>query len=301
VRITWPLALIALALVACSGGDQPRAETTGQPQADPRVEATIAAIATPAPAASTAELKELPLSDLSPEAVAYLEGREGPAGVAVAVPSSGAVYTWNGHEKFHMASIAKVGIMLAVMDQASKADRQLTEEELSYLRPMITVSDNETASILWNRIGGGQAVEDYLRSIGLTEVDPNKETCWGASYASAHDMALLFAKLALGEILDDETRRVAIDLLQQVDPSQTWGVIAAAPDERPDGTIVGVKDGWYPADCGWWVNSAGMLLPATDKPAYTMAVLTGQQSSWEYGIETIESVGRMVHERLHAP
>ena len=209
------------------------------------------------------------------------------------------IYTWNGHEKFHMASIAKVGIMLTVMDQASKAGRGLTDEELSDLRPMITVSDNETASILWNRIGGGQAVEDYLRSIGLNEIDPNKESCWGASYASAHDMALLFAKLALGEILEEETRRIAFELLQQVDPSQTWGVIAAAPDERPEGTIVGVKDGWYPADCGWWVNSAGMLLPGTDKPAYMMAVLTSEQSSWEYGIETIETVGQMVHERLH--
>jgi hypothetical protein len=258
-------------------------------------------LATPVPTPpSTGEYKELPLADLAPEAVEYLDARAGSAGMAVVVPSRGAIYTWNGHEKFHMASVAKVSIMLTLMSQALEAGRGLTDEEMSNLRPMITVSDNTRASVLWARIGGGDAVERYLREIGLLEIDPNKDDCWGASYASAHDTALLFAKLALGEILDDGMRSVAIDLLQQVDPSQTWGVIAAAPDDRPEGTIVGVKDGWYPADCGWWVNSAGMLVPGNDKPAYTIAVLTDEQATLQYGIETIEAVGEMIHARLHA-
>jgi hypothetical protein len=42
-----------------------------------------------------------------------------------------------------------------------------------------------------------------------------------------------------------------------------------------------------------------MLLPGNDKPAYMMAVLTGEQPTWEYGIETIETLGRLVHARLH--
>jgi hypothetical protein len=298
-KLIWLWAAVALS--ACGGTDE------SQPTAAPEVVIAASqmpsapAAPSPSPAPSAANLREAPLAELAPEAVAYLEGRDGPAGVAVAVPSSGVVYTWNGHEKFHMASVAKVGIMLTLMDQASKAGRALTGEELELLRPMITVSDNTTASALWNRIGGGQAVEDYLRSIGLSEIDPNKDSCWGASYASAHDMALLFAKLALGEILDDDTRRVAFELLQEVDPEQTWGVIAPAPYVLPEGTIIGVKDGWYPAECGWWVNSVGMLLPGNDRPAYTMAVLTAEQATWEYGMETIEVVGRMVHERLHAP
>jgi hypothetical protein len=228
-----------------------------------------------------------------------MQGREGPAGVAVVVPSQGVVYTYNGHELFHMASVAKVGIMLTVMKQALEAGRDLTEAELDQLRPMITVSDNVTASQLWEQIGGGQAVEDYFRSIGLQEIDPNKDTCWGASYASAHDVAVLLAELATGDILNASMRDIALGLMQEVDPAQTWGVIAARPETVPEGTIAAVKDGWYPADCGWWVNSAGVLIPGNDQPAYTVAVLTGEQSTWEYGIETIEGVGQRIHDALH--
>ncbi len=175
----------------------------------------------------------------------------------------------------------------------------MTDAEIEALTPMITVSDNDSALQLWQQVGGGQALEDYLGSIGLDEVTANVDTAWGASYASSYDVALLFAKLTRGEILDEPMRATAIDLLSQVEPSQAWGVIAAAPEVVPSGTIIGVKDGWYPADCGWWVNSAGLILPSNGAPAYTMAVLTSEQSTWEYGIETIETVGGFVHTALH--
>jgi hypothetical protein len=228
-----------------------------------------------------------------------MQERQGGAGVAVVVPSQGIIYTLNGHEEFHMASVAKVGIMLSLMNQAIQQHRDLTDAELESLGPMITVSDNVSASLLWQQIGGGQAVEDYFRSLGLQEIHPNKETCWGASYASAHDVALLLAGLATGEILDESMRDIALALMEEVDPSQTWGVIAARPGTVPEGTIAAVKDGWYPADCGWWVNSAGILIPGNEKPAYTIAVLTSEQSTWEYGIETIERVGELIHTALH--
>lgn len=247
----------------------------------------------------TEDYARLPLSDLSPEGVAYLASRQGTIGVSVVVPPQATVYSWNGEAQFHMASVAKVAIMLTLMNSAMEEGRDLTAEEMSYLRPMITISDNPTASALWNQIGGGEGIEKYLTSIGLVGINPNKDSCWGASYASADAAALLFATLAQGEILNPSMRQIALDLLQQVDPSQTWGVIASAPGVPPEGTILAVKDGWYPADCGWWVNSAGMLLPSNDKPAYTMAVLTGEQSTWEYGIETIEMIGAIVHKQLH--
>jgi hypothetical protein len=294
-------ALLIAAVVGpgCGGAAHNGGTATATVVEEPRTAQTPTPVSTTVSVPALSSLLELPLSALSPEAARYLEGRRGPVGVAVVVPSRGAVYTWNGHEMLHMASVAKVGIMLTLMDQAMKQGRDLTEAEIAMLTPMITVSDNASATQLWNQVGGGQGAEDYFRSIGLTEINPNKESCWGASYASAHDVAMLFAKLAFGEVLDERLRAVAIGLLQAVDPSQTWGVTAAAPEDRPEGTIVGVKDGWYPADCGWWVNSAGMIVPADDKPAYTIAVLTGEQVTWEYGIETIETVGSFVHAALH--
>jgi hypothetical protein len=159
-----------------------------------------------------------------------------------------------------MASVAKVAIMLTVMQQAIDEGRGLTPEELSALTPMITVSDNDAASLPWNQVGGGQTVEDYMRSIGLDEIDASKDSCWGASYASAYDVSLMLAKLARGEILNDEMRHIALSLLAQVDPSQQWGVTAPAPEVVPEGTLIGIKDGWYPAPCGSWVNRAGRTM-----------------------------------------
>lgn len=299
------IALVALASVLLScGGRSDDVERDGLPPQSPTEEAVlptevIEPAATPVAHAKMDAYAVAPLSALAPEAVEYLTSRQGSAGVAVVVPSRGVVYSWNGEAQFHMASVAKVAIMLTLMNQAIEEGRELTVEEISYLRPMITVSDNQTASLLWSRIGGGDAVEAYLTSIGIEGIYPNKESCWGASYSSAEATALLFARLAQDEILNSSMRQIALELLQQVDPSQTWGVIASAPGTRPEGSIIAVKDGWYPADCGWWVNSAGMLLPANQKPAYTMAVLTGEQPTREYGIETIETVGAMVHRRLH--
>jgi hypothetical protein len=293
--------LVAVGTASCAGSDDggllveapPAEQVEAAPSQDPEpADLTTRALTSP-------DLQETSLAVLAPEAAEFLQTREGRVGVAVVVPSHGVTYVWNGHEKFHMASVVKVLIMLTVMQQALDADRGLTEEEIGYLRPMITVSDNDTASLLWSQVGGGEAVEAYVRGIGLFEIEPNRESCWGASYASAYDAALLFAMLALGEVLDDSMRAVAIGLLQEVDPAQTWGVTAAAAGERAEGTVVGVKDGWYPAGCGWWVNSVGFVMPADEKPSYAIAVLTSQQETWDYGIQTIETIGAIIYERLH--
>ena len=38
-----------------------------------------------------------------------------------------------------------------------------------------------------------------------------------------------------------------------------------------------------------------------DKVAYTIAVMTNEQPSMEYGVETIEAVAGAGHEALHGP
>lgn len=332
-------ALLALALLACgSGGDEPGAAPPPEPQvvaspAAPRAGSQVAPGASPVagrassggagatttlpppadptpspqPEGASHPSEPLPagtpadreLAELSPEAQRFLEGREGRSGVAVLLPGRGVLYSSNGDQPMSMASVVKVAVMLAVMDRAVREGRELTGREMALLRPMIQESDNESTTVLWNDLGGSGAVEEYLRSIEIEDILPNAQEYWGASRATARSVARLFGKLAFEEILDRERRALAVELLSGVVPSQRWGVTAGVPDERPAGTIIGLKDGWYPAGFGWWVNSAGMLIPGDDRPAYTIAVLTRGQPSWEYGIETIEGVARSVHEALH--
>lgn len=251
--------------------------------------------------ASLLAFQERPLEELSPDAQAFLEGRSGKWGVAVVVPSQKTIYTYNGDELSPMASVAKVAIMLTTMDRAISEGRDLTDRELRLLRPMITQSDNDAADILWSDLGGGSAVEAYLRSIGITDIVPNQSDAWGASRASAKAVALLLADVAFGDILDQPMRDLAMELLSDVIPSQRWGVTAGTASEPPAGTVIGVKDGWYPAKYAWWVNSTGMLIPADGRPPYTIAVLSRGQPSMEYGIATIEGVAQPVHDALHHP
>lgn len=257
----------------------------------------------PSPAAAqkpTSEFVERPLADLSPDAVAFLAGREGPRGAAVIVPRLATIYTDNGDELTPMASVAKVMIMIAVMDRAVRDGRDLTEWELSMIRPMITVSDNDTATALWNDLGGGAAVEATLRSMGLTRSAPNPAEAWGASRSTPKEVALLLTKLALGETLNKPMRDLALELMGAVVPEQTWGVTSGVPTDRPQQAVIAIKDGWLPTQGGWWVNSAGLVMPLADQPAYAMAVLTRQQPSMEYGIATIEGVAARIHAALHA-
>lgn len=305
-------------LPACSsiGSEAIKAETevaSPAEQSIPSVQPTYITVptsvasSTPAPTSqpslaltlSSLELVELPLAELSADAQDFVESREGGWGVAVIVPSQHAIYTANGDQLMSMASVVKVAIMVTVMDNAIREDRQLTDRELELLSPMITASDNDATHVLWYEIGGGAMVETYLRSIGITDVIPSSGDTWGDSLASAKAVAMLFAQLAFGEILDEPRRELALGLLADVIPSQRWGVTAGIPEQRPPKTVIGLKDGWYPDEYGWLVNSAGILIPGDDRPAYTIAVLTREQPSWEYGIATIEGVAERVHTALH--
>jgi hypothetical protein len=264
------------------------------PSAWPTASAETALSLTP-PALTTTPLVHHPLRDLSPAAAKYLATRAGPIGVAVVVPSQGRVYMANGNKLFPMASLAKVAIMVTVLDRAIREGRDLTAWELALLEPMITVSDNDAATALWDDVGGAGAVGTYLRSLGLTAIRPNAQGYWGDSRASASEVALLLTRLVEGKILDEPSRRLAIELMTRVDPEQSWGMTARSPDQPPPGTVAGIKDGWYPAECGWRVNSAGFVIPGNEQPAYTIAILTRKQPSLEEGIETIEELARHIH------
>ena len=90
------------------------------------------------------------LSELSPSAVSYIQSRSGTVGVSIYNNKTGKTYTYNGGWQVRTASIIKVGIMAAVMDRAQRGGRGLTAWEKGQLWPMITQSDNNAATTLWN-------------------------------------------------------------------------------------------------------------------------------------------------------
>src|SRR5207249_4897872 len=77
-------------------------------------------------------------------------------GVAIVVPSRGLVFAENADTQVPVASIVKALVLLVVLEQAREDHRPVSEEDLALLWPMITESDNDATSQLWEHIGRGQ-------------------------------------------------------------------------------------------------------------------------------------------------
>jgi hypothetical protein len=176
--------------------------------------------------------------------------------------------------------------------------RDLTPDEVDQLQAMITTSDNDSATALWRQVGGGKAIRAYLDSIGVHGIHPVDDDNWGDSTASAAGVAQLLAKLSTGQILDEARRKLALQLLSEVEPGQRWGVTVAFPGGLVPGTAA-VKNGWYEATAGWRVNSVGMDEAHAGTPSLVMAVMTRNQDSMQTGVDTIEGVALRVGAAVH--
>ena len=78
--------------------------------------------------------------------------------------------------------------------------------------------------------------------------------------------------------------------MRSVESDQDWGVSAGVPA----GVSVALKNGWLPltSSYGWEINSIGSIKGAGR--SYLIAVLTANDPSEAYGIETIGQISKFV-------
>ena len=251
-------------------------------------------------------LEDHPLSEVSRSAADFVANSSVPIGVAVVVPGRGIVYTSNGDTLFPLASVAKLFIMAALLGQTAKDDRSLNDHQLSLLESMITESDNDAATELWREIGGATRISEYLNHLGIRDTQLDETEYWGDSRASAKDVAFLLSKLLWDREFDKSSRLLAADLMSRVVASQRWGVRVGLEDNGAPGIKVGVKDGWYPDETGWWTNSAGFFVRDNRGTGFTIAILTQGEPTLSDGIQTIEDIatpieGNMIEQRAAGP
>jgi hypothetical protein len=252
----------------------------------------------PAPLKGAFRPAQVQLSLAFDAASRFLDGRAPSWGVAVASPATATLYAQNGDAQFELASTVKVLIALAVLDAAQREGRYVDSFELSLLWPMITISDNDSATKLWDQLGGGRGLANYVASVGEAGIKPYDGPFWGTSTASPSSLAKVLARAVFGDLLDSNHRMLFLNLLEKVTPSQRWGITAGLEGEGGVTARIGLKDGWYPAEAGWRVNSVGFVVGTDGQRFYTMAVLTNGQPSWQYGIATIEGVALQVNSTL---
>ncbi len=231
--------------------------------------------------------------------------------VSLQLLPSGARQDLNGDVEMKSASVIKVFIMAAIYDRVcypSSSDRQLYMEE-SYdgelkdlITAMITVSDNDAANTLVQRLGGGDAqagmdvVNQFLEENGYTGTSMGRlfleENPSGENYTTANDCAKLLASIYNGTCVNEEASEKMYAYLKE----QTRVNKIPAGLTGTD-ALVANKTGELAGDYGDYVENDIAVIEAGDR-AYVLCVLTGGLQSNAEAAEQIADLSWFVYETL---
>lgn len=278
--------VLAVAVTGC-GGDSAVIRSA-------RVTPTSSPETTAPPSTTTTEPEASPFAELN----AYLAERTGQVTAAVFDATTNRTWTFDPGIVQDTASIVKVEIMGAALQDAQQEGQPLPESEASLMPSMIENSDNASATALLGDIGGPSALALFDQSVGMTDTVPSKLALipgtslpgWGLTTTSALDEVTLMSKFAYpNATLSTSSRNYGLSLMEQIEADQDWGVSAGVTP----GTTIALKNGWLPlTSTDWQVNSIGWVDGGGRN--YVLAVLTTGSPSEAYGIDTIEAVASSV-------
>jgi len=234
-------------------------------------------------------------------AASYLSGRAGTVLAAVYDIGTGRIWRLGQGQPQAEASVVKLDVLETLLAEhgqddgtgLSDSDRLLTEQMIEY-------SDNAAATSLWYEVGGAARISSFNARAGLTHTAPSScVACpgfswpgWGLTTTTPDDqIALLRQLIAPGPLLTSAEREYALSLMEDVTPSQRWGISGGVPAQ----VTVALKNGWLPlhgADGDWQVNSVGWVFG--EGRNYLIAVLTTGNPSEQYGVDTIDQLAAMV-------
>ena len=255
-------------------------------------------LASPASAAASVSCRSSPHRSLATrldhDIDRALRGRV--SAVAIGVDDPGrALQCWlNSSAHFDSASVVKVTILSALLRKAQQQHRYLTRTEAALAKEMITESDNAAASDLWADVGR-YYLQHFLNLAHMTKTYLGPGPAWGLTQITAYDEVLLLRLLLnRNAVLDTSSRDYVLDLMARVIPSQRWGVPVGAPTSL----TVHVKNGWLPLYThGWRINSIGAF--TGHGGGYSIVVLTQDNPTMTYGIDTIEAIAKVINRDLN--
>lgn len=197
--------------------------------------------------------------------------------------------------QFHSASVVKATILAALLRWHQETGTPLTSNEKYLATLMITQSDNNAATALWDEVGHAR-LQHFLNLAHMSETVLDPDGYWGLTLITAHDELTLLRTLTYGNgVLSDASRGYELGLMSRVIASQRWGTPAGAPS----GVTVHVKNGWLDESVNaWHINSIGSF--SGHGRDYMMVVLTNRNPTMAYGVTTIDDVAEVVHRDLNA-
>jgi beta-lactamase class A len=227
---------------------------------------------------------------------AALAGRKDSAvGLTADDPAEDLTCAFHRTTHFYAASVIKVTILSALLRKVhGPSGLTATQRHLANL--MITQSDNNAATALWNDVGMTD-MQAFLNRAGMRHTILSDS--WGLTQITAQDeLTLLHVLTTSNKVLSKSSREYALQLMAEVIPSERWGVSAGAPSD----VTVHIKNGWlpYPKATDWHINSIGAF---TGKHiSYQIVVLTGPATSAgqgeSYGIQTVQLAADVINRIL---
>ncbi|MFJ8113354.1 serine hydrolase [Streptomyces sp. NPDC096132] len=204
---------------------------------------------------------------------------------AVLEPRTGrrAVY---GSQTYITASLAKVNILAALLLHAQREGQSLVPWETSTAASMIQSSDNDSADVLWRRIGGGPGLDDANKTLGLASTQAGPGPHWGLTRTTAADqLTLLTAVFANHSPLSEASRHLIQTFMGRIDAGQDWGVSA-------EGSRWQLKNGWLQRSHSqrWAINSMGRL--EAHGSTFYVVILSHGSPSMSDGIAAVERAAR---------
>ncbi|MFB7513047.1 serine hydrolase [Streptomyces sp. NPDC056144] len=257
------------------------------------VAGTVPASAATTPQVSCTSGKAGLATKLQRDITAALATRAGTVAVGLRDRSTNTTCTLRATTAFDSASVVKVTVLAALLWDAKKTNRYLTSRETTLATAMITKSDNAATSTLWRQLGLTK-IKGFLTAAGMTRTVPGTGGYWGLTRINVTDEQRLLSLItAKNNVLSDNARAYITKLMGNVVTSQRWGTPAGAPST----VSVHVKNGWLQrATRGWRVHSVGTFKGAGHD--YTITVLTDNNSTMTYGVNTIQAVAKVIHRDL---
>jgi beta-lactamase class A len=221
-----------------------------------------------------------------------LDDRDSDDGLNLTDSKTNVTCWYHSTRHFIAASVIKVAILAALLRKAQQEHRRLTTTETSAAWLMITQSDNDAANTLWFDVG----LPFMQHFLNLAKMRQTKlDFHWGLTLITAHDeMTLLSVISSPNTVLTKTSRIYARYLMAHVTAGQRWGV----PAGTPRGVLVHVKNGWLPyPGSAWEINSIGTF--TTTSRLYKIVMLTYNNPSMAYGVDTIEGAAQVIHALLN--
>ena len=238
-------------------------------------------------------------------AASYLSGRAGTVLAAVYDLRTGRTWHLGRGQPQAEASIVKLDVLETLLSEHGQGDGTgLSATERTLAEQMIEDSDNDAATSLWNAVGGAAGIRSFNARAGLTHTVPSScVVCpgfawpgWGLTTTTPEDqVALLRQLITPSSVLTSAARQYALSLMEDVTPSQRWGVSGGVPAQ----VTVALKNGWLPLrgiGSDWQINSVGWVSGGGRN--YLMAVLSTGNPTEQYGIDTIDQLAAMVWQHM---